>query len=146
MAPRTPKSPADKPAKPAKPAKAEKAAKPAAPPRAGEGRPAAAKAAKAKDNAPAKAGADATVTVKLKDLVDQVATASGLKKPEAKKAVEATLSVIGGALARNASLAVPPLGKLRVAKSAGGTLTLKLRLADAPRAAGLALADDGEDG
>jgi hypothetical protein len=40
---------------------------------------------------------------------------------------------------------VPPLGKLRVVKAAAGTLTLKLRLANAAEAKGLALAEDRED-
>jgi hypothetical protein len=42
-------------------------------------------------------------------------------------------------------LAVPPLGKLRVVKANGPALTLKLRRAEGAKAAGLALAEDGED-
>lgn len=85
-------------------------------------------------------------TLKLKDLLDTVATATGGKKPEVKAVIEATLSALGEALATGKSLAVPPLGKLRVVKNKGPALTLKLRLADGAKAAGLALADDGEDG
>ena len=64
---------------------------------------------------------------------------------EVKAAVEATLAALGEALASGKALAVPPLGKLRVVKSKGPALTLKLRRAEAAKAAGLALADDGED-
>lgn len=87
----------------------------------------------------------AVAPVRIKQLVHEVAEATGLKKPEAKKAVEATLAAIGTALAAKSTLAVPPLGKLRVAKASAGVMTLKLRLADASRAKGLALAEDGED-
>ena len=120
-----------KPARVAKPAKArsdtEAAAKPAL--------------TVVEDTAPeAKTGA-----MKLKDLIEAVATATGGRKPDVKAAVEATLAVLGEALATGKALTVPPLGKLRVGKNKGPALTLKLRLADSAKAAGLALADDGED-
>jgi Bacterial DNA-binding protein len=83
--------------------------------------------------------------VKLRDIIESVAAATGLKKPDAKKAVDATLAAIGAALAQKSILAVPPLGKLRVAKATAGVMTLKLRLADASRAKELALAEDEED-
>jgi hypothetical protein len=85
-------------------------------------------------------------TVRLKDLVDSVAEASGGKKAEVRATVEATLEVLGRALAEGRPFNLPGLGKLRVAKDNGTVLTLKLRLADGPRAAGLALAKDDEDG
>ncbi len=84
--------------------------------------------------------------LKLKDLIETVAAATGGKKSEVKVVVEATLAALGEALATGKALAVPPLGKLRVVKNKGPALTLKLRLADGAKAAGLALADDGEDG
>lgn len=125
MAPRTPKDPE---------AKAGKAAK------SGTSKPAAkAEAAASPDPAP-------SATLKLKELIDGVAAKTGGKKPEVKAAVEATLAALGEALATGKALAVPPLGKLRVVKNKGPALTLKLRLADGAKAAGLALADDGEDG
>jgi len=92
----------------------------------------------------AAAGA-AAVGIKTKDLIDTVTAATGSKKPEVKKIVEATLVAIGRALATGNELAVPPLGKLRVVKDNGIALTLKLRLADEAKAAGLALADEDED-
>ncbi len=125
MAPRTPKDPGTKPVKAARAAKAKpapKAVETAAPePKAAE-------------------------MMKLKDLIDSVVAKTGGKKPDVKAVIEATLAALGDALATGKSLAVPPLGKLRVVKNKGPALTLKLRLADGAKAAGLALADDGEDG
>lgn len=126
MAPRTKKDPE---AKAEKPAKSDKP------------KPAAEVAVAAEEAAPTKGG-----SLKLKDLVDQVAQTTGGKKAEVKPVVEALLTAMGTALATGKALAVPPLGKLRVVKNKGPALTLKLRLADGPKAAGLALADDGEDG
>lgn len=83
--------------------------------------------------------------LKVKDLVDTVAAAIGGNKNDLKKTVEAVLEAIGIALATGNDLNVPPLGKLRVAKNQPPVMTLKLRLADGPRAAGLALADEDED-
>jgi Bacterial DNA-binding protein len=132
MAPRSPKETQTKPAKTEKPAKAKpEAAKVAAQ----------APEATAVETAVASAG-----QMKLKDLIDSVAAKTGGKKPEVKAVVEATLAALGEALATGKALVVPPLGKLRVVKNKGPALTLKLRLADGAKAAGLALADDGEDG
>lgn len=133
MAPRTPTDPAAKPAKAAKAAKTMSAAEVREKP--------ALRVVEAPQEAPVGAG-----NLKLKDLIEQVAEATGAKKAEVKPVMVATLAAIGAALATGKSLAVPPLGKLRVVKNKGPALTLKLRLADAPKAAGLALADDGEDG
>jgi hypothetical protein len=141
MAPRTPKDPEKK---PAKPRKASSGAPEAA------AIPTAAKQAKAAKSAaqPVEASAPQAKAglLKLKDLVDSVAETTGSKKPEVKATVEATLSALGAALATGKSLAVPPLGKLRVVKTRGAALTLKLRLADGAKAAELGLAADGEDG
>jgi Bacterial DNA-binding protein len=132
MAPRTPKDPDQKPAKaPRVAAKPKPAAdKPAKP------------ALKVVEAASLDAGGGA---MKLKDLIDGVTESTGGKKPEVKKVVEAALSAMGEALATGKMLTLPPLGKLRVVKNKGPALTLKLRLADGAKAAGLALADDSED-
>lgn len=129
MAPRTPKDPDNKPTKVEKPVKAKPAAKPEL------------KVVEAETEA-----TTGQAGLKLKDLIDSVATATGGKKSDVKKTVEATLAALGEALATGKALSVPPLGKLRVVKNKGPALTLKLRLADGAKAAGLALADDGEDG
>jgi hypothetical protein len=143
MASRTPKSPEAAAATSAKPRKTRAAAT------APEAVPVGGKTAKAPKPAAKAAGTPAeakAAILKLKDLVDSVAEATGAKKPEVKATVEATLSALGSALASGRSLAVPPLGKLRVVKTRGAALTLKLRLADGAKAAELGLAADGEDG
>jgi hypothetical protein len=138
MAPRTPKDP-DK--KSAKPARAEKADQPATRTQStGAAKP----ALKVVEPAPAAKAPDGAL--KFKDLVDSVALATGGKKPDVRKTIQATLAALGEALASGRALVVPPLGKLRVVKSKGPALTLKLRRIDGTKAAGLALADDGEDG
>jgi DNA-binding protein HU-alpha len=87
--------------------------------------------------------------LKLKDLVERVAAATGAKKPEAKRSVEAVLAAISAALKSGADLSLPPLGKLRIARTTGSVLTLKLRQAGAgkgdEKAGAKPLADDGED-
>ena len=133
MAPRTPKESEKKPAKAATAEKVAKARPKAEP--AGAAEPATTEASLAQGGA-----------VKLKDLIDSVVLSTGGKKPEVKSAVEATLAALAEALAAGKSLAIPPLGKLRVVKAKGPALTLKLRRAEGAKAAGLALADDSEDG
>ena len=131
MAPRTTKTADTAPAKAEKPARAKQAK-----PKAETAKPETA----AVETAVASAG-----QMKLKDLIDGVVAKTGGKRPEVKAVVEATLAALGEALATGKALVVPPLGKLRVVKNKGPALTLKLRLADGAKAAGLALADDGED-
>ncbi|MBN8630615.1 MAG: HU family DNA-binding protein [Rhodobacterales bacterium] len=127
MAPRSTKTTEKKPAKSAK-AKAQPAAVPKA------------------DEKPAETAAPvAQGALRLKDLVESVATATGGRKPEVKAAVEATLRAMGEALSTGKALAVPPLGKLRVVKSNGPALTLKLRRTEAGKVAGKALAAVEED-
>jgi hypothetical protein len=135
-------------AKPASPDKSEKPARMAKPSKPALVEVAVAAAAPARaDQADRKERkqAAAVETIKLRNLVDAVAADTGAKKPEAKKMIEAVLAALGAGLAAKSVFNVPPLGKLRVAKSNGTVLTLKLRLADTSRAAGLALAEDDED-
>lgn len=77
--------------------------------------------------APAEKGA----SLRKKDLIERVAQVSGAKKKDVKAAVEATLQVLGEALARGEALALPPLGKARVSRQkeagAGEMLVIKLR-------------------
>lgn len=127
---RSPKAPDDSTG--AKPAKARTAKPKAAKP-----------ALEVVEDAPAKAPAGSGL--KLKDLVESVASATGAKKPEAKKAVEATLAALSAALQAGTDLNLPPLGKLRVARSTGSVLTLKLRTKAGEKAGAKPLADDGED-
>lgn len=73
-------------------------------------------------------------TLGRKDFLEQVRVASGGKKKEVKAIVDATLTLIGEALARGEVLHVPPLGVVRVTRGldAGAkSLTVKLRRAKA---------------
>lgn len=142
---RAPKPAAEKPAKPAakvkvagtnaRPALKDKPAKPAAPARSGQG---------------ASKTAPASTAFKVKDLVAAVVAATGGKKPEVKKSVEATLAALADALKRGADLSLPPLGRARIVKSEGKNgepvMTLKLRIGQSGKPDGKeGLADTGED-
>lgn len=59
-------------------------------------------------------------TVKKKEFIDRVAEASGIKRGEAKKAIEATLKELGDALQRGDDLNLPPLGKISVNRQRDG--------------------------
>jgi hypothetical protein len=93
----------------------------------------------------------APAPMKKPDLLDQLATRSGLKKRDAKLALDATLALIGEALARGDDLLLPPLGRVRVVKTkdlgAGAQLlTLKLRSGkDAAQSGKTGLATAAED-
>lgn len=148
MAQTTPKTSAAKPSKSAKSEHRAKVAKPEKPLK------------------PAKDGAEAPVAgLRLGDLVTRVAAATGAKKPDAKASVEATLSILAEALKAGSDLALPPLGKVRVVKTAekgaATMMTLKLRHPNPPLPGAAAsagsveklarkpavkpLAEDGED-
>lgn len=82
---------------------------------------------------PAAPAADkvAAPVLRKKDFLDRVIAESGARKPDARAIAEATLKILGEALARGESLSLPPLGKLRVSRStpdAGGArIVVKLR-------------------
>jgi DNA-binding protein HU-alpha len=90
--------------------------------------------------------------LRLRDLVDRVAEASGGNKKDLRGVIEATLAVLGQAIDAGDVLNLPPLGKLRVARAASGeagAVTLKLRRNAGGKADEKAdkegLAEDGED-
>lgn len=93
----------------------------------------------------------APAPLKKPDLLDQLATRSGLKKRDAKLALDATLALIGEALARGEDLILPPLGRVRVVKAkdlgkGAQLLTLKLRSGkDAAQSSKTGLATEAED-
>lgn len=97
-------------------------------------------------------GAVKGATLRKKELIERVVLASGGKKKAVKDIVEATLKVLGDALAADETLALPPFGKAKVNKhkglSSGEMLVVKLRRGGAPKAvpdAGKdALAEDDE--
>lgn len=70
-------------------------------------------------------------TMRKTDLIDRVVLRSGVKKKDAKPAVEAALAVLGEALSDGEVLQLPPMGKLRVTRTveqeSGEVLVCKLR-------------------
>ncbi len=117
---------------------------------------AAAKAATAVDGA-APGAAQTDLSLRLKALVDGITETSGVKKKDVKTVVEAALAQIGAALARGATVNLPGLGHLRVARKAtpdSPSMTLKLRQGEAGKAKGKAapadekqpLAEDSDQG
>ena len=72
--------------------------------------------------------------MKKKDLIQAVVERSGVKKRDAKPAIEAALAILGDALAEGRDLNLAPLGKLKVQKqkkiAQGIVTTLRLRQND----------------
>lgn len=81
-----------------------------------------------------------TVTLKLKELIEQVVQATGGKKKGVKEIVEATLASVGDALSKGHDLHLPPLGKAKVGrqkdKTVGELLIVKLHRGGARGGAG----------
>ena len=71
-----------------------------------------------------------TRELKKKELIDRVAVASGLKKPQAKAAIEATLAILGESLEKGEAMNLEPLGKVKVQKEkdAGAALVYSCRV------------------
>ena len=124
----------EKPAKAKAAARAAKAATGAAKPRAekaprpektvgaggraaGGARAKAAPAPLVEDGADEEASSPKAQVLRTRDLVDQVAEQSGMKKTDAKRVIEAALAVLGDALARGEGFALSGLGKGKVARS-----------------------------
>ena len=89
----------------------------------------------------------AAPVVKAKDFFDRVVDRSGMKKKDAKAAIEATLAELAEAIEKGEELRLPPLGKLKVARSGdvpgGKMITVKLRTGgNAGKAGNDPLADD----
>ena len=85
------------------------------------------------DSAQAEEGG-ASLVVRKKDFVERVALAAGVKKGKVREITDAVLQVLGEALANGESLAIPPLGKLRVTRQAGkdgDLLQIKLKRIEA---------------
>ncbi|MEM6478538.1 MAG: HU family DNA-binding protein [Pseudomonadota bacterium] len=93
-----------------------------------------------------KKSSEVTRELKKKELVERVAEASGLKKSQARAALEEALGILGDALAKGEQLNLEPLGKLRVVreKDVGAahvyTCRVRRRKASAPSADPLAAA------
>ena len=77
---------------------------------------------------------EANLVIKKKEFLDRVVAESGAKKPLARDVSEAVLKVLGAALAAGETLALPPLGKLRMTrqidKQGAEVLLVKIRRAE----------------
>lgn len=74
--------------------------------------------------------------LKKKELIDLVVARSGVKKKDAKPAIEALLAILGESIAEGRELNLQPLGKLRINRSEdkgnGRVIVCKLRQATTP--------------
>lgn len=70
-------------------------------------------------------------TLKIKDVLEQVASSQGGKKKGMKEVVEATLTALGAAFARGDAVNLPGFGRARVAQAedlaAGKPMTIKMK-------------------
>jgi len=81
------------------------------------------------------APAQGRVTLRKKDFIDLTIARAGIRKADARTAVEATLVTLAQALAAGQDVVLPPLGKLRVIREKpskqGRTLMVRLVLDEA---------------
>jgi len=86
--------------------------------------------------------------MKKKEFIDLATARSGIRKPDARAAIEATLATLAQALSAGQDLILPPLGRLKVAREKptrkGRMLMLRLQLDEGAKAAD-PLADDDAD-
>ncbi|GHE02856.1 hypothetical protein GCM10008024_24050 [Allgaiera indica] len=84
------------------------------------------------------------VTLLKRELFARVVAATDAKKPQVKQIVEATLAIIGQALADGEALNLPPLGKVRIVRSrdAGSAEVITLKLRRKGRSAALGAEDE----
>ncbi|WP_022707781.1 MULTISPECIES: hypothetical protein [Paracoccus] len=70
------------------------------------------------------------LVVQKRDFVDRVLAATGAKRGDARPIIEATLAQLGDVLSSGSTLAVPPLGRGRVAleRDSRGAEVITLRL------------------
>ncbi|MBK6466904.1 MAG: HU family DNA-binding protein [Rhodobacter sp.] len=90
-------------------------------------------------------------TLRIRDLVTKVTEVSGAKKKDVRQIVEATLTVLGDALARGDDMNLPGFGRTRIARTAerdgASHMTLKVRRGPhRPKAEKEPLADEEDDG
>ncbi len=89
--------------------------------------------------------------LKKKDFIDRAVAKSGIKKKDARPAIEAALAVLAEALIAGEEPNLPPLGKMRVTRdkdvSGGKMLVVRLRINDdKPKVSGSTpLAEDDAD-
>jgi len=88
------------------------------------------------DDSPAPAS---RLQVRKKEFIDRATARSGIRKPDARAAIEATLATLAEALAAGQDLILPPLGRIRVTREKptkkGRMLMLRLQLDEGATAA-----------
>jgi Bacterial DNA-binding protein len=93
--------------------------------------------------------AAATGSLRKKDLLDRVGARSKAKKKDIKDVVEATLLVLGEALAAGEELNLPPLGKAKINRqkgvNGGDMYIIKLRRSTGKAASGDDATDDASE-
>ena len=97
-------------------------------------------------------GSDATTednVMRKRDLIDRVVEQSGVKKKDAKPAIEAALAILGEALSNEEQLNLPPLGKIMVNRKKeldnGEVLVVKLRRSKQAVGGANAPLEEGDD-
>jgi nucleoid DNA-binding protein len=90
----------------------------------------------------------AKVQLKKKDFYERATGKSGLKKPDAKAAIDATLATLAEALAAGQEVIIPPLGKIKMTREKttkqGRVLMLRLSLDAGDKGGTEPLADAAE--
>lgn len=90
----------------------------------------------------------AKVQLKKKDFYERAAGKSGIKKPDAKAAIDATLATLAEALSAGQEVIIPPLGKIKMtrekATKQGRILMLRLQLDAGDKGGSEPLADAAE--
>lgn len=94
--------------------------------------------------------AEKAPSLKIKDLVTRVTEATGAKRKDVKGMVEATLKVLGEAMARGEDMNLPGFGRTRITRSAekDGAAHLTMKVKRGPHRAKHVdepLAEDSED-
>lgn len=89
----------------------------AAAPTAGESEPQTAEVATAAQAAPSVEAEQGAEVLRKRDLIEAVVMRAGVKKRDAKPAVEAALAILGETLAQGQGLNLPELGKIKIQNS-----------------------------
>ena len=123
--------------------------------KAASARPKAARATTAKTEKPKQVadkatGAVETANLSKKELIGRVMEHAGMKKGEARRAVDATMAVLGQALGEGKNIAAAPLGKMSIARqkdTANGKLVVvRIKLKDQEKMAAEARAKASQMG
>ncbi|SMY07879.1 HU family DNA-binding protein [Flavimaricola marinus] len=103
----------------------------------------------ASDGAAAEIAPTLKVQVKKKEFLERVVERSGMRRGDAKTAMEATLAILGEALANGEEVNIPPFGKAKVNREKetprGNAYSLRLVRNRVDLTTQETLAEDGKD-